>query len=205
MASSRDPYPDVGPVQEAVQAFAATNGLTYTGPRFVDKVYAEGRTTTAEGRLVEVLRSVRFEQKAVCLRVSAGPLGEWAGPPLADADRQIGGMDLEVAAPSEDPNRLLAGHPQAQADLWAFGAENVLLWVRPDAVVGHIATPTVTPESLQRLMLALVAIAHVVEERDPHYRATIRPTVRYDVIIAAAVLGGIALLLVLYLVGVVLL
>jgi hypothetical protein len=205
MASSHDPYPDVAPVQDALRAFAAANGLTYTGPRIVDKVFVEGRSANASGRQVEVLRSVRFRGKAVCLRVSAGPLGDWARPPLADADRQIGGMTIDVTAPTPDPNRLLAAFPQAQQDLWAFGEGNILVWVRPDAVVGHIATPSVTADSLPRLLAALVAIAHVVEDRNAHYVATVRPTVRYDLVIAAAVLGGIVFLLLLFVVGTVLL
>jgi hypothetical protein len=205
MATSQDPYPDVPQVQDALRAFAATHGLTYTGPRIIDEVFATGRSATAGGRHVEVLRSVRFHQKAVCLRVSAGPLGDWARPPLADADRQIGGMTIDVTAPGDGPNRLLGAYPQAQQDLWSFGEGNILVWVRPDAVVGHVATPTVSVDSMHRLLAALVNVAQVVEQQNPHYVATVRPTVRYDLLIAAAVLGGIGLLLLLFVVGIVLL
>ncbi len=151
--------------------------------------YASGPVAGTGDKPLEICRSVRWHGHGLALWFPAGPFGAWAKPILPDVDQQEGGLVFLPDTPTVHEGGLLTDHPEAQADLhrlwlsarWEDDAERahdgLALLVRPDAVVAHLHTSSVSLEALESLVRHLPAIAEAAAAHDAEWSETVHPAV----------------------------
>ena len=210
--ADEQPLPDTGPVQAALADLAERlPGLAYhpgaTGHSptpYVSGVLADGTAS-----VLEIQRSDRWHERAVVVRLAAGPYGAWSKPPVPDPDHQEGGLTFlpERAEPPADG--MMVDYPEAQAalhQLWLDakpteaalrGLEGLAIMVRPDAVVAHLRTAAVTVDRLETLVRHLPDVAVAARVHDAEWRETVLPARDhwlYPLVVLAAV-GAIGLII----------
>jgi hypothetical protein len=145
--------------------------------------YVSG-TVDDDGSHLDILRSVRWHEDGICLRLTAGPFGVWSKPVLPDVDHQEGGLTFLPDHRDPRPEGMLAGEPEAQAalhDLWVESRwtdpegrthDGLALLVRPNAVVAHVHSHEVTADVLETLVHAMPAMARSAHAHDDEWSRT---------------------------------
>ena len=110
---------DTGPqgatVQAALEELARrVPGLTYhEGARGHGlHPYLSGVVGGEGGARLEILRSVRWHEDGVALKLAAGPFGVWAKPLLPDVDHQEGGLTFLPDHREPAADGMLAAEPE---------------------------------------------------------------------------------------------
>lgn len=208
------PTPDVEPVQRALAEVAErVPGLTFhpgaSGHRptpYVDGVLAS--TSEAPGTELWIERSDRWHERAVVVRLAAGPYGAWSKPPVPDPDHQEGGLTFLPEHEVPPVDGMLLEFPETQAALHRLwleakptepelrGLDGLAIMVRPDAVVAHLRTPAVTADRLEALIHHLPDVAVAARVHDPEWQETVLPERdRYlyplAVVVAVLLLGAV--------------
>ncbi len=172
--------------------------------------YVSGTLAFAAAAPVEVRRSVHWDGAAVVVRVAGGPFGAWAKPSVPDPEDQEGGLTFVPDHREAPTNGLLYGHPGAQSDLhdlWQAAHwqdddgqthDGLIIQVRPDGVLGHLRTASVTVDHLDTLVRTLPDVATGAKTHDPDWRETVRPARDSILYPAIVVIAGIVALVILF-------
>jgi hypothetical protein len=173
-------------VQRALAELAGrVPGLTYhEGARgHGSHPYVSGTVGDPPARL-EILRSVRWHEDGIAIRLAAGPFGVWSKPVLPDVDHQEGGLTFLPDQRHPAPTGMLASEPEAQSalhDLWVGSRwtdeagrthDGLSLLVRPNAVVAHVHSHVVTADVVKTLVDHLPAMARSAHAHDDEWSRT---------------------------------